>query len=284
MQYKAYPQDLTWLARLTTHILVQMGCRRCRLALTLSEFARQDIIRHTGIASERIRVTPLAADAAFGRPIPDREQHVSRLLGHDAPYFLAVGNSYPHKQMHVAVEAFGRVMADIQHRLVLVSKPRLGEHELHHAIRSLPDPNRVTRLQRVSNQDLIALYQSADAFLMPSLYEGFGLPVVEAMLAGTPVIASRRASIPEVGGTAAVYADPPTPALFAERILSVLAWSPTERAQHIEQGRKQAGNFTWDRTATLTYRAVVEATHGGGIEEDVGDMPTTARKGASAFS
>jgi glycosyltransferase involved in cell wall biosynthesis len=138
-------------------------------------------------------------------------------------------------------------------------RPIRGEPALHDAIEAVPDSQRITRLHRVSTDDLIALYQHADAFLMPSLYEGFGLPVAEAMLAGTPVIAAKCASIPEIGGHTITYAEPPTAPVFARCITDVLDWTPAERKQRIEVARAQAATFTWARTANLTYSAFESA-------------------------
>ena len=249
MQYKTHPRDLTFLARLTTNLLVQSGARRARRVIAISEFSKEEVIRHTGIPADKIDVTPLAADPAFGRPQPDSD------AGVPGPYLLCVANTYPHKNVHALVEAYAALQKDIPHHLVLVGKPRLGEPLTAAAVAKLADPSRLHRIDEVSRERLIALYQQASLFVFPSLYEGFGLPVLEGMMAGVPVLATRCGSIPEAGGDDVDYFDPHKPGDLAARLAERLA----SRENKTARARARAMTFTWSRTAELTLAALRRA-------------------------
>jgi len=266
LQYRTHPEDLTWQARLATDFLVTRSCRRSRIILTLSTFSRGEIERLTGVPGTRVRVTPLAAHAGFGIPVDPatRARRIAALTNRVNPYLLVVANTYPHKNVHAAVEAFVRLQDRIRHDLVVVGKPRLGEPRLQSALEGLRDSRRFIRLQGVSREDLIALYQDAAALVFPSRYEGFGLPVLEAMSAGVPVVTTRCGSIPEVGGDHAWYADPDSAENLAGRVLEVLSLPGSERARRLDAARAHAATFTWDRTARLTLDALRDAANGNG--------------------
>ncbi len=257
LQYRRFPEDLAPVPRMATRLLVGAALRHGEGFVTISEFSRQEILAFSRVPFDQIAVTPLAADESFARPLPGAflADRVMSVLRRADPYLLCVSNSYPHKSLETAVEAFGKIMADIPHRLVLVGQPRLGEPALEAAIRALPQPGRVVRVRYVARQDLVAIYQAADVFVFPSRYEGFGLPVLEAMMAGLPVVASRAGSIPEVGGTAIRYAEPGDADAFARELRDLLFLPQDERAALTEAARSRARGFSWDATARGTIEA-----------------------------
>ncbi|MCX7009272.1 MAG: glycosyltransferase family 1 protein [Kiritimatiellaeota bacterium] len=250
MQYLSYPADLTWLAWVVTHLLVVQAAERCDHLLTLSEFSKSEIVREAGVAPEKVTPTLLAAAPKYFVPAVPEEIAALRsdVLGFAEPFMLCVAHTYPHKNVHRLVEAFG-MLGDLPQRLVLVGRPQRGEKQLQSALARLPDAKRVLRLERVSREELVALYQAADVFVFPSLYEGFGLPVLEAMAAGTPVVAMRRASVPEVSGETISYCEHDDAAELATRIRETLSLTPAARASRITAARTRAATFSWERAA-----------------------------------
>lgn len=257
MQYRRFPEDFSFVGLRATRFLVGAALRRSEGLVTISEFSRQEILQFARVSFDSVAVTPLAADESFATPLPGAllADRVMALLRGADPYLLCVSNSYPHKDLPTAVEAFGSLLADIPHRLVLVGQPRLGEPAVEAAIAALPQPGRVVRLRYVARRDLVALYQAADAFVFPSRYEGFGLPVLEAMKAGLPVVASRAGATPEVGGDAVRYAPPGDVAAFAAELRRVLFLPQEERAALTDAARRRAAGFSWDATARGTAAA-----------------------------
>ena len=243
MQYKRFPQDVSWLAARAMDVLYPLAARRAAAVVAISEFAKAEAVRFLGVPPEKVTTTLLAADPGFGAaggpPPPE-------LAG--APYLLCVAHTYPHKNVGLLVRAFSRIAEEIPHRLVLVGKPRFGEPEVAAALRAAP-AGRVVRFPGLPWAELIALYRHADWFVFPSLYEGFGLPVLEAMRAGAPVLTTREASIPEIGGDVARYADGRDEAAFAAALRAAAALPAAERARQIEAARRRAEGFTWDASA-----------------------------------
>ncbi len=259
-QYRHYPQDFAWPVRQATALLAQAAARRADRVLGISEFARGEILRFTGARPERVTATPLAADPAFAiPPAAATREAVRRRLGFDGPFWLCVAHTYPHKNVAALVRAFAALAPEAPHRLVLVGRPRRGEPAVQAALRGLVDPTRVARLSGLPREELIALYHEAGAVVHPSLYEGFGLPVLEAMMAGRPVLAARRASVPEVGGDAIRYFDPDAAHGLADALRELARLDPAARRTEGERAAARARTFTWARTAELTHAALRDA-------------------------
>jgi alpha-1,3-rhamnosyl/mannosyltransferase len=254
MQYKRYPQDLTFLARLATDILMRVAVARCGRMIAVSDFSRQEIIHFTKVNPEKVSFVHEATDPAFAQPIPAdiKRLRLKRLLPFEEPYILCIANTYPHKNVHALVESFGHIMGRIPHQLVIVGKPRLGEPAVQAVLRVVSDPSRIQRLLRVDYEDLFALYQGADLFVFPSLYEGFGLPVLEAMMSGVPVLTTRCGSIPEVGGDKVCYFNPADLTDLSGEIIRILSWTNDYRYAWITEAQKRASQFSWGQTAEKT--------------------------------
>jgi glycosyltransferase involved in cell wall biosynthesis len=262
MQYRRYPEDLTFLARIATDILVRIAARHCNGIIAISEFSRMEILNFTRARKESVRAVYLAADPAFAQPIPEgiKRQRLKRLLISEKPYILCIANTYPHKNVHALVNAFGQILDQIPHQLVLVGKPRLGEPEVRAALRTIPDTSRFQRLLQVGQEDLIALYQAADLFVFPSLYEGFGLPVLEAMMSGVPVLTTRCGSIPEVGGDKVCYFDQTSSTDLAQKMIGIISWKSGYRNTWVMEAQKRACQFSWQQTATNTLEYLKEVS------------------------
>lgn len=262
MQYKRHPYDFSTVALLATRILVAISAKRSTRLLTDSLFSASEIHHFRNVPMSHIHATLLAADHGFSERL-DADRVRARLgalgLG-EAPFLLAVSNSYPHKQMHRAVDAFAALKDEIPHRLVVIGQPRLGEAKVADAIEQAEAGDRILRVNYLADRDdLVVLYQNADAFLFPSIYEGFGLPVLEALMAGTPVVASRCASIPEVGGDCVEYFEAESTDDLVAKLRGVLAWDDARRADFKGKAQAHANSFSWARTAQQTLACFEEA-------------------------
>lgn len=254
MQYKTFPEDFTFGARLATDVMIAGAIRRAKSILTISDFSKTEIAKHLDYPEEKIYSTPLGVSADFFNEMPQKEarQIIGSFVDTDEPYLLCVAHSYPHKNLPLLIDAYASVMSEIQHHLVLLGKPRLGEPMVQKALGKLPNSQKVHRCAQVSKRELIALYKGADCFVFPSLYEGFGLPVVEALAAGIPVIAAKIGSVPEVGGSCIRYFEPETADGLSKAIIQAVRMNQADRIALIEQSIARAKQFTWKETAKKT--------------------------------
>ncbi len=260
MQYKTFPQDLTLPARLVTDVLVRAAARRVKRIIAVSQFSKNEIIRHTAADADKVEVVYEAASSLFADPLPEevRSQLLKRLIPGLGPYILCVSATYPHKNVQALVSAFAQLMPSIPHKLVLVGNARLGEPEVVKALSAVSDPERVIRLKGLAEMELVALYQGCDIFVFPSRYEGFGLPVLEGLMAAVPVVTTRCASIPEVGGEWVHYFNPDEPSALPDAIRGVLGWSAADRQERIRKGRDFAKRFSWSATGAGTLKILRE--------------------------
>jgi glycosyltransferase involved in cell wall biosynthesis len=218
--------------------------RRARLVLTVSRFARDEIVQRLGVRAASVAVVPNGVSPAFS---PSAETEAVRAaLGLDRPYVLALATRSARKNIAVLGEA-AAALRPLGIEMVTAGGGRGylrgGEAPPGRALGYVPE-----RL-------LPGLYAGALALAMPSLYEGFGLPCLEAMASGTPVVAADRAALPETCGGAALLADPNDAEAFAGALLGA-ATDDAERARLIAAGRDRAAAFTWERTAELTDAAL----------------------------
>jgi len=251
-----FPHYHTLKKRLLTSTLVPACARQAELVIAPSESTRCDVVRLLGVPSERVRVIPHAAGPEF-QPTPDRSA-AAALLG-NAPYLLFVGTIEPRKNLLRVLRAFARVAAELpEHRFLIVGQRGwMYEDVLSEAAR--PEiRGRVVIAGYVAEDQLPALYSSADAFVYASLYEGFGLPVIEAMACGTPVITSKTSSLGELAGDAAFVVDPESESELAAAMRAVC----TDAQLRVDlscRGRARAAAFSWERTARQTAAAYREA-------------------------
>jgi glycosyltransferase involved in cell wall biosynthesis len=238
-----------------------LAARRAAGFLCPSEATRADLVRRFPALADRSRVVPLGVDPGFGARVP---AGVPAGYGLEGPYVLAVGTLEPRKNLPRLIEAFASLPDSVRrrHRLALAGSPgwSLGETE------ALIDAHEeVTALGYVADEDLPALYAEARVFAYPSLAEGFGLPVLEAMAAGTAVLTSDRSSLPEVAGDAARLVDPGDVGSIRGGLLELLT-DEDRREQLARRGRSRAAAFTWQRTAseTVAYLTSVTSTFAAG--------------------
>ena len=223
--------------RLVFRTFVPRSARRADRVLAVSERTKRDLVERYGIAEEKIVVTPNGVDPVF-RPnggAPER-----------SPYALFVGGIQPRKDPLSAIEALGLLNGNLS--LVLVGAEKRGGDEVRSAIRRLGLEQRVELAGHLEREELAALYRGAACLVFPSRYEGFGLPVLEAMASGTPVVAAAAGAVPEVAGDAAILVDPGDPSALAAGIERALA----DRDRLVAAGLERARQFSWAETARLT--------------------------------
>jgi len=187
----------------------------------------------------------------------DRLSRARKKYDLEHPFILFVGRLYPEKNFAVLVHAFARLKDKIPHRLVVAGQPRYKFREDVNLLRQLDIEERVDFLDYVPNDDLPMIYNLADCFVNPSLYEGFGLAQVEAMACGCPVIAANAGAIPEITGEAAILFDPHNPEELAQSILNVVC-EPDIRRKLVDRGVLRAQEFTWERAAGKTLEVFKE--------------------------
>lgn len=248
------PKNLEYLRR-----FVPDSLDRAEQVLAISQATKDAILEEFEIPAGKVRVTPLACDQAFFEPVGDDEiAGIKSKYGIDENYFLAVGTLEPRKNLKTLLLAFAGMRKATADQLVVVGGQGWLFEETQELLRKLGLGSRVIFTDYAPRSELPALYAGAKAFVFPSFYEGFGIPVLESMASGTPVISSNTSSLPEVGGGAALYFDPgDTKALklALERILSDEAL----RDRLAEAGHEQAAQFSWRRTAELTLIAYKKA-------------------------
>jgi glycosyltransferase involved in cell wall biosynthesis len=255
--YERYPQWFTPAMVSTLRRFVPLTIRRSRVVLTLSEFCRADIVRRYRVAPQKVVVAPCAADPLFA-PLPD-VAHLAAVRARyatGARFILCVGNLQPRKNLQTLIAAYVRLrQADAtRHRLVLVGKAAWLYDPIFAAARASGYGAELIFTGYVPQEDLVALYNAADLFVYPSLFEGFGLPPLEALACGTPVIAANTAALPEVVGEAGVLVDPREVDGLAGAMARVLG-DGVLRARLRVQGPQRAARFSWDATA----RTIVDA-------------------------
>jgi glycosyltransferase involved in cell wall biosynthesis len=227
--------------------------------LTNSEHTRAEVIELLDLAPERVVATPFGVDQRF-RPAPVDRDWLSERFDIRGPYVLAVGTLEPRKNLEGVLRAYDLLERDFpDHACVVVGGKGWRDRTLGTAL-SRPR-ERLVATGFVEDEDLVRLYSGADCFVFPSFAEGFGLPVLEAMACGAPVVTSDRSSLPEVAGDAAILVDPDEPEAIAAGIRRVLA-SPERAARLRARGLERAAGFSWracaERTAAV-YRELVAA-------------------------
>ena len=226
------------------------------LIVTCSQSTARDMESTLGLPPEKVCVVPGAVDEIM-RPV-GQEEAARALLEHygiKTPFFLFVGTLEPRKNIEGLLTSFARTAGQIPHNLVLVGREGWMETPTDAMVRRLGLEERVHRIGYVQNRaDLPVFYSAADAFVFPSLYEGFGLPVLEAMACGCPVIAANTSSLPEIAGDAAWLVELRDETSLGEAMLT-LAQDGEQRAKLREAGIVQASRFSWERSAAILLAA-----------------------------
>jgi glycosyltransferase involved in cell wall biosynthesis len=226
--------------------------RKCQRIITISEFSKQDIVRVLDIDPGKVDVVYCGVNSKTFFPEADSDdirELTTTLTGTDNPFFLAVSCSTGRKNTPLLLEAFAEFLRNKpRHDLVLAWTP---PDEIRARVSAGKNSKRIHFTGRVDDQSLRYLYNMATAVLYPSLYEGFGLPMIEAMSCGTPVIASNNSSLPEVGGDAAIYVDPSDKSSIIQALELFENRSQLGKELY-DRCIRQAAKFSWKRCAHET--------------------------------
>ena len=260
LHYRVHPEAHFGVRALGMRMLVPLAVRRAHRVIVPSASTCADLLRYTRVSAERVDVIPEGIGQA-PRGAGDRAAGRARLDAGERRVVLSVSAKRPHKNLGRLIGALARMPAERRPVLVLPGYPTAHEEELGALAAVCGVSDDVRFLGWVSAGELEDLYAAADCFVFPSLYEGFGLPVLEAMARGLPVATSGRASLAEVAGSAALTFDPEDEGAIAAAIERLLS-DEELRGRLSRAGRDRASEFTWERTAELTvesYRRALAA-------------------------
>jgi glycosyltransferase involved in cell wall biosynthesis len=261
LSFVHYPDSFPARQRRYLNAVTADSCRRARRLIAISESGRDDVHRVYGVPLERIDVVTPGVGEAY-RPLPPDE--VAAFRHHrDLPerFLLHVGTLQPRKNVSLLLEALARLGRDVP--LLLVGGKGWLYDDIFARVAALGLGDRVRFAGYVDDDELPLWYNAATALVLPSLYEGFGLPVVEALACATPVVAARASSLPEAGGAAALYFDPNDPDDLAARLADVLD-QPDLVAGLRAAGPAQAARFSWARAGQETAAVYDHALAAGG--------------------
>ena len=247
------PQFVRWYSWLLPRL-----AERVQHIITVSEYTKQRVVQRLNVPAQKITVISNGVDERF-RPRSTAETSTMRqVLGiGDVPYILCVGSIEPRKNLARLLEAWRRLQGSLPSEVELVVAGAALHPRIFAAVSTQSAPVRTRFTGYVPDEYLPALYSGALAFIYPSLYEGFGLPPLEALACGTPVITSNGTSLPEVVADSAVLVNPYDTSSIARAIWEVLT-SPSLSRALSEKGQQRSRSFTWGRTATETLRVLLD--------------------------
>ncbi|WP_231577969.1 glycosyltransferase family 4 protein [Thermorudis peleae] len=250
------PAAHPWRQRLYLELGTRWSIWRAARIIAISQTTARDLMTIYRVPPEKLSVIPHGIDPHFVPQSPAEQDRVRAKYGLSRPFVLYVGTIQPRKNIRGLLEAF-RLLADTHSDLTLVLAGKRGwlADPIFEALAHHPDRERIRFLGYVPEEDLPGLYSAALVFVMSSQYEGFGLPVLEAMACGTPVVASHRGALPEIAGPA-ILVDALNPQALAQGIQDALC--PERRPALIAAGLKHVKRFTWEAAARATL-AVLEA-------------------------
>ena len=242
-----YPGFYGPFDRMMHKMKMRHSCRISDVVVAISEQTKRDLIEYLHVPESKIRVVYQSCDPIFWNPVSEEDkEYVKKTYNLPERYVICVGSIEERKNQAAVVKALAELPEDVH--LVIVGKPHGGYMAtLHSAMKSTKTTERVQILQHADFEDFPALYSNAIASVYMSLFEGFGIPILEAMCCDVPVVTSNISSMPEAGGDAALYADPTNPSEIAKQLKLIIdseAQGGTLRQELIEKGRVQREKFS----------------------------------------
>ena len=255
----AYYHTLSWKQKVYASLIFRVAARLSNAIITVSTFSKQEIVRFLPVSSSKIGVICNGINHQLFYPIQDQALREKVKQKHQLParFILFVGNVKPHKNLMMLVQAFAQLASEEMHLVIVGKKDGFvtGDASLFNYLQQDESLNkRVHFTGFVAEEDLPVIYNLATLFVFPSLYEGFGLPPLEAMACGCPVLVSDQASVPEVCGEAAQYMNPYSVADMREALQRALTLSPTDKQLLINRGLEQVKRFQWTETVAQHVR------------------------------
>ncbi len=258
-----YPQFLpNRLAFLYAQRMIRRSLQRGERIIAVSQNTKSDLVEYFGVDGRKIRVIYNGVEETFRRHLePEEVRRRLATLGLQPPYLLFVGNPKPHKNLENVVRAYAlaQALCDFEEPLVCVGD-RQGDFKIRQIAEQLGVGGKVRLLGHVDQPLLPAVYQGATLFLYPTLYEGFGLPVIEAMASGVPVITSNGSALREIASGYAELVEPLDVDAMAQAIAGLMG-DPARRQDLAQLGLKRAADFRWRRTAERTRDVYLAAIH-----------------------
>jgi glycosyltransferase involved in cell wall biosynthesis len=264
LNFEHYPGDLPPRYSKWYRKKFPLFAKKAARIATVSEFSKNDIAQRYGIAKEKIDVVYNGAAHGFRQLTTEQVTAVRKKITNGAPYFLYIGALHPRKNLERLIRAYGEFKRknNSQTKLVIAGANYWKYEALQKAIESVPDKNEIIFTGRLPENELHELTGAALALTYVPYFEGFGIPIVEAMACDVPVLTSNVTAMPEVGGDAVLYVDP----LSEEKISAALALldkDETLRENLIEKARIQREKFSWDKSAEALWKSIEKAVAQG---------------------
>ena len=278
-----HPEYFTAMRRAQLKFTVARTVKLAARIITVSEFSRDAILRAYPVSADKVRVVPNAASSDFRVISRGRATRAVReRFGVEAPFIFSVGDLQPRKNHIGLIAAFSSLIAshpELNHHLVITGQNTWFTPKVHAAAHASGLASRIHFTGFVTDPDLVQLYNASDCFVFPSFYEGFGLPILEAMACGRAVACSNTSAMPEVAEGAGLLFDPRNPASITRAMADILL--DTELRERMEsRGLQRAAHFNWRKSARETldvYREVVAQNAGSGIGVPVTVAKSTGR-------
>lgn len=256
LNFEHYPQDLPYLySRYYRHYFPKYARKAARIA-TVSEFSKNDISQKYGIEKEKIDVVYNGCNENFKPVVDEVKQATKKKHSNDCPYFVYVGAQHQRKNLQNLFRAFDEFKkGGSNHKLLISGQKKWWTAEMERAYSGMQFKNDVIFTGRLSDDELVNVLASAEALVYVSYFEGFGIPVVEAMRCGTPVICADTTSLPEVSSDAALLVDPFAVNSIADAMRKLTS-DEQLKTELIRKGQERGQQFTWDKTADKLWTAI----------------------------
>lgn len=258
VNYVGHSGRRTPVGRRAFQFFVERTVERAGHVITISNFSRGEIMRHLGVPPEKISVVYCAAREESPRDAASSTRESELVRSITNPYIIAFSSLSAHKNIARLIAAFARISSEVPHSLVLIGHMPEKSAQIRAALEKAGD-DRIQFTGFIPDEDVAELMKQASLFVFPSLYEGFGLPILDAQEAGVPIACSNVSALPEVAGEGAILFDPLSVDDMAEKLKRALL-DPDLREQLVRKGRENAAGFSWDMAALETmsiYKKVV---------------------------